>query len=155
MKKIKWLGIGTSSALSVGVVATAAIIQATSSGVVSFNPGILEAIEEVVANQDQAESFEIGNVTVPGLNKDSKNNKQDSSDNTINDDSDSSSDDDSDLSSDDVDDSSNPSISAVSPVTVVTVVSVVSNVTPVSVPTASSVVSPVSSVTPASPISNN
>ena len=72
MKKIKWFGIGTTSALSVGVVATAAVIQATSAGVVSFNPGTMSAIEDVVANQDQAEVFSIGEVSVPGITEGSK-----------------------------------------------------------------------------------
>lgn len=157
MKKMKWFGIGSTSALSVGVVTTAAIIGATSSGVVSFNPGTLSSIEEVVANQDQPETYTIAGIEVPGIT--TKKSKPKSNDST------SPSDDgvisvDDDVTTDDVT-SAVTSTSVASPVedeTVVTPVSVVSEVSPVTPITPVSEVtpvSPISEVSPVSPVSND
>ncbi len=154
MKKIKWLGIGTSSALSVGVVATAAIIQATTSGVVAFNPSTLSAIEDVVENQEISDAYTIGEINLPDFANTSKKGKPNSS---SNDDGVISSEDDLSGSGDDVV-SPVSAASVVSPVedeSVVSVVTVVSEVSPVSPVSVVSPVSPISGTSPASPVSND
>lgn len=146
MKKIKWFGIGTTSALSIGVVATAAVIQATSSGVVAFNPGTLSAIEDVVSNQDQAEVFSIGDITVPGITDNGKKaqGKRDKG---------SSAQDDSVISSED--DLTGSTDDVVSPVSGTSPATVVSGTTPVEEESVVSAVTPVSEVTPSTPVSSS
>jgi hypothetical protein len=142
MKKIKWFGIGTTSALSVGVVATAAVIQATSAGVVSFNPGTMSAIEDVVANQDQAEVFSIGGISIPGFTENGKKTGgKGNKGSSPQDDSVISAEDDLTGSTDDV----------VSPVSSASPSTVVSSTTPVE---DEPVVTPVSEVTPSTPVSS-
>lgn len=146
MKKIKWFGIGTTSALSVGVVATAAVIQATSAGVVSFNPGTMSAIEDVVANQDQAEVFSIGEISIPGLTDNGKKTGgKGNKGSSPQDDSVISAEDDLTGSTDDV----------VSPVSSASPSTVVSSTTPVEEESVVSVVTPVSEVTPSTPVSSS
>lgn len=144
MKKIKWFGIGTTSALSIGVVATAAVIQATSSGVVSFNPGTLSAIEDVVSNQDQAEVFSIGQISVPGISDNTKNSKGKG-------DKSSSPQDDSVISSED--DLTGSTDDVVSPVSGTSPATVISGTTPIDEETVVSVVTPISEGTPSTPVS--
>jgi hypothetical protein len=149
MKKIKWFGIGTTSALSVGVVATAAVIQATSAGVVSFNPGTMSAIEDVVANQDQAEVFSMGEISVPGITNGSKKTggKGDNGDKG------SSPQDDSVISAED--DLTGSTDDVVSPVSGTSPSTVVSSTTPVEEESVVSVVTPISEVTPSTPVSSS
>jgi|GEM_PF-5103926 hypothetical protein len=146
MKKIKWFGVGTTSALSIGVVATAAVIQATSSGVVSFNPGTLSAIEDVVSNQDQAEIYSIGEITVPGITDSGKKTKGSG-------DKSSSTQDDSVISSED--DLTSSTDDVVSPVSGTSPSTVVSSTSPVEEESVVSVVTPVSEVTPSTPVSSS
>ena len=164
MKKIKWFGIGTTSALSIGVVATAAVIQATSSGVVAFNPGTLSAIEDVVSNQDQADVYSIGEITVPGITENGKKSQgKAGKGSSAQDDSVISSEDDLTGSTDDVVSpvSGTSPVSGVSSTTpveeqsVVSVVSEVSQVSPVSSVSSGTPSTPVTSGTPSTPVSND
>lgn len=155
MKKMKWFGIGTTSALSIGVVATAAVIQATSSGVVSFNPGTMSAIEDVVSNQDQTEIFSIGEISIPGITDNVKKSKGKG-------DKGSSAQDDSVISSEDnltsPADEVVPPVGGTTPVeeeSVVSVVTPVSDVTPTTPVSSSTPSTPVSGGTPSTPVSND